>query len=122
MPTVSIQYELDSDVPANGVYSVVGQVLTADNIELEIFVFDVEYMAMIGVASLYGMRNYPRTRDEAIAQGASFFRARGVTRTFDSIEAADEFIAVTKGRIEKLRLDWQEYTDNFVAHEIVTTP
>ena len=122
MPTVSIQYEVRQDVPAEGVYSVQVEVLSAEYIDLEIFTFDVEYSAFIGVATLHGMLNYPRTRQAAVDAGLDFFRAVGVVRTFDDIVTAQYFVDVTKGRIERLRRDWQTYLDTFVATETVTTP
>lgn len=122
MPAVSIQYEVRQDVPAEGVYVVQVEVLTADFIDLEIFTFDTEYSAFIGVATVYGLRNYPRTRTAAVDAGLSFFRAVGVTRTFDTVVGAEGFVAVTKARIEILRREWQAYLDDFVATETITTP
>lgn len=122
MPTVSIQYEVQQHIPAEGVYAVQVEVLTASEIDLEIFTFDVEYSAFVGVSTLFGMLNYPRQRADAVTQGLDFYRAVGVTRTFDDITAAETFVTVTKGRIEKLRRDWQEYLDHFVATQTVTTP
>jgi hypothetical protein len=122
MPTVSIQYEVRQDAPAEGVYAVQVEVITADFIDLEIFTFDVEYSAFIGVSTVYGLRNYPRTRTAAVDAGLSFYRALGVTRTFDTVVAAENFVAVTKSRIETLRKEWQAYLDDFVAAETITTP
>lgn len=122
MPTVSIQYEVRQDVPSEGVYVVQVEVLTADFIDLEIFTFDVEYSAFIGVSTVYSLRNYPRTRTAAVDAGLLFFRAPGVTRTFDTVTAAENFVAVTKARIETVRREWQAYLDGFVAAETITTP
>lgn len=122
MPTASIKYEITRTVPADGVYAVSVQVLLSDNIEAEIFQFDVEYSAFIGVATVYGVVNFPRTRDEAVRLGLDFYRALGVTRTFSTIDAADYFVTVTEGRIEKLRREWQIYLDDYPTTTIVITP
>lgn len=122
MPTVRLEYEVRETTPANDAYQVDVEVRSADNIDLEIFVFDTEYQAFIGVSTVFGLLNYPRTRDAALQQGISFFRAIGVSRTYDAITTATEFAALTKSRIESLRIAWQDYLDRYVTSEIITTP
>lgn len=122
MPTVSIQYEVQQDLPEQGVVRVQMQVLSAENIDLEIFVHDVQYGAFTGVATLYDMTNFPRTKAEAVAAGLSYFRALGTIHLFDDVSIAEQFVAVTKSRIETLRQDWQVYLDRFTTTQIITTP
>lgn len=122
MPTVSIEYEVRETIPSDGQYQVDFEVRAASNIELEIFTFDTEYQAFIGVSTVFGMLNYPRTRADAQQQGHSFFRAIGVSRTFDDITTATAFAALTKSRIESLRIAWQDYLDQYVTSEIIVTP
>lgn len=122
MPTVSIEYEVRETIPSEGQYQVDVEVRTAANIDLEIFTFDTEYQAFIGVATVFGLLNYPRTREAALQQGHSFFRAVGVSRTYSDITTATEFAALTKSRIESLRIAWQAYLDQYVTSEIIITP
>lgn len=122
MSTVNIQYEITRSLPASGVYAVEFRVTSADNIERELFVFDTQYQAFVGVATVYGMNNYLPSRDQAIAAGLDFFRAIGVVRTFTTIADADSFVSVTRSRLEALRREWQQYVDDYPTYTIVVTP
>jgi hypothetical protein len=122
MATARIQYTVTQDIPSEGVYAVTFTVIDVTDIEAEIFIFDVEYSAFVGVCTLHSMRNYPRTRAEAVTQGISFFRAMGVVRTFPTIDLAMAFVAVTEGRIEALRRSWQTYLDEYAQSVTITTP
>lgn len=122
MTDVSITYDVTRDIPQSGLYSVTFTVTSATGIDLEIFEHDVTYLAFIGVCRPYAMRTFPRTKEEAVAAGLDFFRARGTTRMFATIDLAEEFVTVTKQRIALLQTEWSTYVNDFPAAETVTVP
>lgn len=118
MPTVRLTYVVKPVVVSEDAYTVEFQVLDAEYIEPAIFVFDSNYSAFTGVATPYDMLTWPVAQNPDLMS----FRAIGVVRTYTSIEDAEAFIAVTRGRIESLRLGWQAYLDAFPSEYTVVTP
>lgn len=120
--TVSITYEIVKTTPRADAYYVEVQVLSATDIEPQIFVFDVEHQAFTGVATVYDMRVFPSSRDAAIAANLAYFRAVGVVKNFQRIDQAEYFSSYTESRIKLLQEGWQVTRDGFVADETVTVP
>lgn len=116
--TVNITYTIDQTIPAPNAYAVTFQVIDAQGIDTQIFVFDSQYQGYTGVATPYDLRTWPIIPDSNLMS----FRAAGVVRTYTTIEDAEYFITVTKGRIAALRAAWQVYTDEFVANTVVVLP
>lgn len=120
--TVSITYEIVTTTPRADAYYVDVRVLSATDIEPQIFVFDVEHQAFTGVATVYDMRVFPSSRDAAIAQNLAYFRATGVVKNFQRIDQAEYFDSYTRSRIKKLQEDWQVVRNGFLDTETVTVP
>ncbi len=118
MPTASITYEIRQTIPSSGSYTATFEVLTAANIPEEIFTFDSGTQLFTGVATVYDLNVWPAVRDTDLMS----YRSATVTRTYQTMEAVEHFIGVTRGRIESLRIDWQGYLDVFEQSETISTP
>lgn len=118
MPTVHITYTIDQTIPAPDAYTVEFRVIDAQNIDSAIFVFDSAYQGFTGVATPFDMRTWPVVPDINLMS----FRAPGVLRTYPTIEEAEYFINVTKGRIVALQEAWQTYLSDFEEHTVVVLP
>jgi hypothetical protein len=118
MPTAQLTYEVRQTIPSSGSYTVVFEVLDAVNIPREIFTHDSGTQAFTGVSTVYDINTWPVVLDPDLMS----YRSLLVTRTYSTMAAAENFIAVTKGRIESLRVEWQGYLDTFAASEVVTIP
>jgi hypothetical protein len=118
MPAVHITYTIDQTIPAPNAFTVEFRVIDVQNIDAAIFVFDSAYQAYTGVATPFDMRTWPAVRDANLMS----FRAPGVVRTYATIEEAEYFIDVTKGRIAALQEAWQTYLNDFEAHTVVVLP
>ena len=118
MPTASLTYEVRQTIPSSGSYTVVFEVLDAIHIPREIFTHDSGTQAFTGVSTVYDINTWPAVRNPDLMS----YRSLTVTRTYATMATAENFIVVTKSRIESLRADWQNYLDDFAASEIVTIP
>lgn len=116
--TVSITYNIANRIPNATDFTVTFEVIDAVDIAREIFVHDSGTLEFTGVATLYDMRTWPGERDT----GYMSYRASTVTSTFPTLDLATAFVAYTRGRIESLRIGWQQYRDAYVEDVTIVTP
>jgi hypothetical protein len=117
--TVEIKTALTRSVPANNVYRVTFEVTDAQNIELDVFCYNVEDATYSHVASVYDLESYPVGQDLAQTRELQFFRARTVTADFNTIYDATLFETVTKNRLKVLSVAWNSIVTAFTGSETV---
>jgi hypothetical protein len=118
--TVEIRAYITKDIPGENRYRVNVSIIDAVNIEMDVLVFDEEHNTFSHVATVYDMESYPASRTAAHSAGLQFYRARGVTREFNTVQSAIYFETVTKSRLKLLAVDWEARTDNFSSNEYIT--
>ncbi len=122
MTTVSIEISENPSIPSENLYAVELIAINSTGIELEVFVFDVEYDKFVSVATPYDMRAWPVSKAPAAAAGLNFYRARGVLRTFPNVEDATAFQTGSRQRITMLVNAWQTVVDSFSTPDTYTVP
>jgi len=122
MPTPTITVEYTKAIAGPDQYVVEAKVIDATHIELDIFVFNVESQRYVNVATPYDMQRWPASRAQALEQGLTQFRARGVVHTEATPQLADYFLDVTKSRITTLQSEWELILGAFPGSDIVLVP
>lgn len=117
---VQIKAYITRDIPSENVYRINVSIIDAVNIDINVLVFDEEHNTFSHVATVYDMESYPADREQAHSAGLQFFRQRGVTRQFSTVEEAVYFEDVTRSRLKTLAVDWESRTDSFSGNSYVT--
>lgn len=118
--TVTIQADFTKDIPADNQYRVQVSIVDATNITLDVLVFDTESGEYSHVASVFDMETYPVGQEAAASGNLVYFRDRGAAVTYNLLKSADEFIAITQGRLKTLANGWDVVVTDFSGTETVT--
>ncbi len=109
-----------NDKTQNIEYVVNTLVTRAVGIDSNVFVFKVTDNSFQYVATLYDMKKWPITREEAISKTFDFYRKDQVEVFFPTVVVADEAAKHHLSRISLLRKDWDAQSTNFVGTTVVT--
>ena len=115
--TVELKAQFVKTAPCPGIYKVAVDIIDAVNIDFDVLVFKSEDESYSHVATVYDLETW--ALDPTTVPGCdTFFRGRGAVVNFDNIAKADDFIAVTKGRLKILADKWDEIAGAFAGTEI----
>jgi hypothetical protein len=92
----------------------------AEEIPLALFVFETEDDSYCFPATLYDLEAYPDTKNAAIAQGLDRYRASEVTRIYELLLDALDFISVTHSRLQSVVNEFKNAEDAFAGTETFT--
>lgn len=120
--TVTLEVELGRSTPAPETFRADVQVINAENIQREIFVFDTEHERYQYVAMIFDLENYPNTRALAQELGLPFYRQKTVSLDFDALRDGVDFVTVTRNRINLLVSAWEVNINQFRGYELIQRP
>ncbi len=112
---VDLKSNFVRELPAENLYRVSFEVIFANNIELEVFVFDTDTLLFSRVASVYDLETYPRGQELAKYNNIPYYRARAGIREFSQLRDAVYFESVTKERLKILCDAWSTVVDKFAG-------
>ena len=120
--TVTLEYVQTKAIEEGPLYKVTTLVEYVHGIQETIFVYRTETQEFEYVATVWDMDNLPNTYEEALAEGVNFYRANTATKSYASIETADEFALYTRGRIDNLITDYSAARGEYpgTARHIIT--
>lgn len=120
MATVIIEIKQTKTLEEGPVYRVDTEVLRAQNIDQNIFVFETVTDAFSHVAVTYDMQTYPDTKAQAEADGVSYYRSNRAIRDFDNESTAVNAAAHMRQRIQGLAREYQTTNDEFLGSSTYT--
>lgn len=94
--------QVNSLVPREGtgpLYQVKFEIPASEESPLTLFVFDVVDDAYSHPATLYDIEAFPETKEAAISAGLDCYRQNNVTRQFDELTKALDFVSVVRRRL-----------------------
>lgn len=120
MATVIIEVKQVKTVEEGPLYQVDTDVLRAQNIDQNIFVFVTETDVFSRVATTWDMQSFPSSKVQAELDGKEFYRQKQAVVSYDDESVAVEYSAYTLGRIRYLAQAYQTVTDDFVGSATYT--
>lgn len=86
----------------SALYQVVFEVTASEGIALALFTYKTLDQTFHHPATIYDLETFPNNREDAITLGLDFYRSIEVTKTFEDIADALNFITAIKGRLQKI--------------------
>jgi len=113
--SIRLKIQVLRKVTGTDVYHVSFSVLDATGITPSVFVVGLENKDFSHVASLKDITETPNFTAGLV--GYSYARVPSMSKEFNSIAQADDFVTVTKSRINTLVGAWKAYEANFTFTE-----
>ena len=104
------------------VYRSANEIVAADEIELQLFVFDVVDDAFSHVATPRDLDLYPNNKVEALSLGVDRYRQASVTKDFERLDIAEDFIAAIQSRVHWLANVYDRIQAAFEGEETFVYP
>jgi len=121
--SVTLDYTQVRSVEAGPLYRVQTTVSYAVGIQPQIFVFNTELNTFSRVSTVYDMNDLVPDRNRALLEARDYYRASACDVSYETVEAAEEFVTYTAGRIQSLVTAYNQATSSFegTSHEHVVS-
>ena len=121
--SVTIDYDQICSIEAGPLYRVRTTVSYVSGINAAIFVFNTELSTFQHVATTFDMENVTADHAHAVSEGHAYYRASSCDVSYDTQDAALEFVEYTAGRIQSLATDYSKAASEFegTVHEHVVS-
>lgn len=106
--------------PGLVVYRSANEIIAADGIELQLFVYEVETDVFSHVATPRDIDQFPNNKADALAEGTTHYRGLSVMKDFERLDVAEDFIAAVQSRIQWLANAYDRIQDVFTGEQTIT--
>ena len=112
--TLKIEVKQTRSVTPENKYRVKTEVEYANGIDASMFVFNTETQIYSHVAYPYDMLTYPNNRNDALIDGASYYRQTLAEVDYDALDTASAAATYTVERLDWLLVQYDEDVVDFV--------
>lgn len=124
MPAPTTSITLFQDRTSTGtppVYTVINNITATANIDDACFVFQTSGTLVFDhVATPLDIITYPDSQAAAAAASLPYYRLASVTKSFNTVEEAQDFADTVKSRLKSLANEYQVVVATFIGSESTT--
>lgn len=102
------------------VYKSANEIVAAEGVELQLFVYTVEPDVFSHVATPYDLEQYPDNKADAISEGLTHYRRVDATKTFERLDVAEDFISGMQSRVRWLANVLDRIRETFTGEQTTT--
>jgi hypothetical protein len=111
---------VDGASPGLVLYRSANEIIAADGVELQLFVYLTESDAFSHVATPHDIDLYPNNKVDAQAGGFTYYRRVDVTKDLERLDLAEDFIAAIQSRVRWLANVYDRIQETFTGEQTFT--
>lgn len=123
MSGVSLDFDQVRTTEPGPIYRIRTTITYAVKIQPQVFVFNTELDTFSHVSTVWDLENITPDKALAVSEGREYYRASACDVSYETTDAALEFVDYTASRIQSLVTDYDRATSSFegTSHEHVVS-